>query len=590
MNGSKQVRSTITSAVRILQENLIYSFIVFSVFVVFYATGHLFSPTIPTETLRTLLSVMIGAQASVLAIVISVTLISTQLVANRYAPRMATLPFRTLLFKFTFFLFAVSIVLDVFLLVSVAGTVIPSPVYNGLLFVAIGIFFTVFLYLYFFIRGMIARTSPETLVTLFTNTLSADEYLAKSNAHAENPAEHAHPLQPLYRFVMAALSQNELTTAQSALDQYQAYTSTIIDELDDQDSFETESLACRRALFKTVLTDQLHSITIQGAQKDEFQIISTAVETQIKLGKQGLEVKSENDIPDDAIRGVRKTIIESPVTEDDHSTLNQAWPAVGELMKAETDQDRYEVLRKGSRLIENKFWLSLDRATEPLWHTDAVLDLFDDLCDAHMNTLQKVETELGFDNIDPRPTKNLDKDPKATLHKQVRYSREAIIKISSILLQFRIDEGEWLIPDGSFRSGWERLCVKMAATGATEYAVYLCEVLIEIAFLEHKNGSYDQATSTTVRSSTDPGRLVWAEHLATIHNETEEPIVEEAFKKMLAYDRQEGPPPLPTLGDDDYVESKYYYSKLSAGEYRALNVDAEYSELLERLRTQSIQQ
>ena len=108
-----------TSWVRAIKSNLIYFLGGAAFLIVLSIAGYLLTPVFPVENLDTLLSVMIGSQASILAIVISVTLISTQLVATRYAPRMATLPFRTPLFKGTFALFVVSILLDTVLLLAI---------------------------------------------------------------------------------------------------------------------------------------------------------------------------------------------------------------------------------------------------------------------------------------------------------------------------------------------------------------------------------------------------------------------------------------------------------------------------------------
>jgi len=590
MNLTQQGRRVVDSAVKHCRENPHFVGLFILCGTGFFSAGYVWRPAIDFETLRTLLSVLIGAQASVLAIVISVTLISTQLVATRYAPRMATLPFRTALFQSTFLLFGGSIMLDVVLLIDVSTSVISEPVYSGLLGLAVSGFIAAIGSLYFFITGMVAKTAPETLVTLFTETISPSEYLTKTRAHAERPEENAHPLQPLYRFVMAALSENEIATAQTALAQYQTYTDEVLEELDDRDVFEIESRDCQEALFESVLKEHLHEITIQGGRRDEFQIIQTAVETQVKLGKQGLTIETDNRIPDQSIRGIRYTIIDAPVTPEDHSTLNQTWPAVGKLMEAETEYDRDKVLRKGNNLIKSKLGISIRRANNPQWHRDAIYELFNDLQEANLTIVERVSTEIGLDVIDLRKPQRLDEEPAGTICNQARYTKEAMMSVTQTLLQYRIEEGDWLVPDGSFRSDWGQLCIDTAASEATEYAVYFCKIVIEIALLETIHGPYDQPASRQIQGGVDSDSLTWSNHLATIHKDTEPPILERAFKELLGYEYQANEPPRrPTL-DDDKSKNKYYYSELSMGTFGALNCYENYQEILQKLEQQSISQ
>lgn len=143
---------------------------------------------------------------------------------------MATLPFRTPLFKLTSGVFTLSICIDLLLLAGVSASTTQPAFVTSLLTAAGGGFVGVFGIVYYLIRGMLSRSSPKSLVTLFTETITFDEYLDESKAVADRPAENAHPLQPLYRFVMAAISHNEFTTAQTALTQYQAYTASMLEQ------------------------------------------------------------------------------------------------------------------------------------------------------------------------------------------------------------------------------------------------------------------------------------------------------------------------------------------------------------------------
>lgn len=556
-----------------------------------FGTGYLLNPAIQVDNLRTLLSVMIAAQASVLAIVVSVTLISTQLVATRYAPRMATLPFRTPLFKGAFLLFAVSIIVDVFLLVGVTTT--TTALYSGVLFVAVGLFFCVLLFLYSFVRGMVAHTSPENLVTLFTETISADEYLTQTQALADTPEQNAHPLQPLYRFIMSALSRNEHGTARAALDQYQQYASEILDKLDDNGAFDDDSLDCGDELFEPVLTEHLHSITIHAAEKDELQIVASAVDAQVALGKQGMAIGQWSRVPGQALRGVRRTIIEAPMNAENHVTFNRTWPAVAELMLEETNYEQHSVLLSEKNLISGRLASSLHQSNEPRWHTDALRRFFDDLCEAHTTVLEHIADGPGFDEIDLSKDPSMHEMPASDLVEKAQFSRDAILDATSTFLQFRIDEDFWPATAGNFCREWKQLCIAAASNGADNHAVQLCQALIEMAFMENLHRPYEQSKSRLLgveqieEQATD--YLYWTGELGRIQEETSSPVVAQAFENILQYNyEKERPKPFRTPGEDDEVEERYYFPNLSLQKSRALNTHSQFSELIEKLRKRSL--
>lgn len=555
-----------------------------------FVAGYLLDPVIQADTLRTLLSVMIGAQASVLAIVVSVTLISTQLVATRYAPRMATLPFRTPLFKGAFLLFAGSIVLDVLLLVEVLPA--SSPFFGGLLFFAVGLFFAILLFLYFFVRGMVATTSPENLVTLFTETISTDEYLSKAQALADAPGRNAHPLRPLYRFVMSALSKGEHGTASAALGQYEDFALEIMNDLGERGTFSDDSLDCGSELFGPVLKEQLHEIAVHAAEQDESRIIASAVDIQVALGKRGMEFGGKTHAPGQALSGLRHTAIDSPVTTEDYNTFNLAWPAVAELMLAEVQYEQHTVLLGGSNLINDTLGSALERSNEPNWHGTALRELFDDLCEAHLTVLKNIAKDHEFDDIDLSKDPTTHEMPASDRVEQARFSRQAIEGASSTFLQFRIDEGDYPLPAGNFRRELKTLCVSVADQGAEDQAVRLCQMVIEIAFFENINAPYEPhgAAKSGIFTETSTDSLFWARHLAEIRTETDAPIVDRAFENVLQYDYREGSAPLRVFGADDETEDEFYFSSIVPDDSRALNTYSNYPDLVRELRELSEQQ
>ncbi|WP_336021824.1 DUF2254 family protein [Halobellus salinisoli] len=569
----------------VLKENYTSIFGATLLLIILGVTGYFLSPVFPRENLDTLLSVMIGAQASVLAIVISVTLISTQLVATRYAPRMATLPFRTPLFKGTFALFSASIILDSILLLGAAEAM--NPFYPAVFAVALGLFVLVLLFLYFFVRGMVAISSPESLVTLFTETVSPGEYLSKCSDLADSPEKNAHPLQPLYRFIMSALSSGEYGTAKSALDQYEQFASETLTELDDDEVFSDPSVECKEQLFGPVLKEHLHSITIHAAEKDESQIVSAAIDAQVRLGKEGMSENRNQRIPRQALWGLRKTIMQSPVNGDDIVTINRVWPAVSELMLEETKYEHYKILRSGNDLIGQELLSNLNRSEEPKWHTSALREFFDNIYKAHKTVLENLAESHEFSELGLHKPSQRAPDSEDTVQQAGR-TRDAVIKATSNFLQFRVENEYYPITEGNFRKTWQNLCIDAASLDAEEYATWLCQVLIEIAFIENSNRPYKQQDSNhRLLTGKKDNFLYWTRELTHIRSETSDPIVEKAFNNLSGYENQEEPSPIPYAGEPSERQKEYYSFNLSIRGYRDLNTESEYPDLIEKIRKAS---
>ena len=218
----------------------------------------------------------------------------------------------------------------------------------------------------------------------------------------------------------------------------------------------------------------------------------------------------------------------------------------------------------------------------------AIQELFKELIEAHETALSNIAGEGEFTDIELIEQDLDEKEPLATYTRQHRYCRKSIVEVSRQLLEYRINEDEWLIPDANFRGLWRKICVDTAASGATEYAIYLCKVVIEIAFLETMHDPYENPASRPVRTGTNSNTLIWAEHLAKIGENTDEPILEQAFEELLEYDYEESDPPIMPLHVGAAEKHSYYHSALSREAFGTLNCYPEYPDLLEELKRQSV--
>jgi uncharacterized membrane protein len=131
-----------------------------------YTSGFSTSP----ENTRLFLSALTGAQAGVLAIVFSVTVIGVQLIANKYSPRMISLFTEFPIFIFTFGLFIFSIAVDLGLLYTVPEN--HSHIHAAGIGAASGLGLTAAYALFIFVRTAITQSTPEGAVEAFVSSMT----------------------------------------------------------------------------------------------------------------------------------------------------------------------------------------------------------------------------------------------------------------------------------------------------------------------------------------------------------------------------------------------------------------------------------
>jgi hypothetical protein len=169
--------------------------------------GYVTGPAVDPANIRSLLSGLAGAQAAVLAIVFSVTVIGIQLTGNRYSPRMVSLFTDSPIFLYTFSLFVFSIGLDFWLLYNVPTT--GNRLHTAGVFAVSGLGLSVAITLFYFVKSAIQQSTPEGAIEAFVSGMNTEKYLNQSESLALDDSENVHPMHPLYNLIMNALSNGE---------------------------------------------------------------------------------------------------------------------------------------------------------------------------------------------------------------------------------------------------------------------------------------------------------------------------------------------------------------------------------------------
>jgi len=537
------------------------------------------------QSVQGLLETLVTAQASILAIVVSVTLLATQLVATNYAPRMSTLLLRTDQFRQTFALFIGSITLD--LIVYLALGQAQHPLLSGLFYSTLVLFVLVLVSIYLFSIEMVTQSIPERLVELFTQTVSVEEYIDKVEAYAESPESNTHPLQPLFRYTMTALSKGEYSATTSALDHYITYTEKTLTEVKERELLDDPDFGAKEELFGPVLKDHLHIIAQHAAENDESQIRATAIRGQVELGTQGVGVGSQSRVTNQALKGLENTIRDGPYTDRGYASLNQCWKGVGELAEEASEVESSTTMLTARGIVRQWLRHSVRTVEEPGWMSDSSRVLFEHLCEAHANTLDLIGESQPLKQFGPDDLHGDGRQTPPDAVEQLRYCQQALFEFTSVFLEHRIENGRWIPTEGNYRRAWQNLIIDTADTGTTDLAVDLCEVLIQMAFIENtaKLPSVDRPTTRGI-DPVNPNEVNhWVRELQKIGEKSDSDVVSRAFANLLSYEPVDpSPNHFIVTGEEKPEREELYQFDVDVDDYHELNTREEYPDALRQLR------
>ncbi|MFB6292033.1 MAG: DUF2254 family protein [Candidatus Nanohaloarchaea archaeon] len=277
--------------------------------------------------IRFFLSALAGAQAGVLAIVFSVTVIGVQLVSGRYSPRMISLFVESRLLAFTFFVFVVSIAVDLWLMLFVGSP--PGALAQTGVYAAAGLGVVATASLFVFIKQALYQSTPEGAIEAFLDDLTTSRYLDRVRRSVDDDIQRVHPMRPLYSLVMSALSNRERATAELGLEKYGEKCLDVAADIEEHDLYPEEREVARE-LFKPVLDEHLHDIALHAEEQDENKLVVEAVQFQRKLGAAGLQF-DDDTISRQTVSGLVNVIRDSEVDRGEYIANDHGYRNLGEL-------------------------------------------------------------------------------------------------------------------------------------------------------------------------------------------------------------------------------------------------------------------
>ncbi|ELZ88815.1 hypothetical protein C453_01090 [Haloferax elongans ATCC BAA-1513] len=487
---------------------------------------------VETENVRALLTTLATAEASVLAIVFSVTVVALQLVVTRYSARLTSLFVKEPLFRTTFALFVGAIAFN--LLVVYLLPVQNARLTNAAVGVAFALAAVSTLALYRFIRLMIQRSSPDELIAVMVEReLAPDEYLPATVA--EFQAIEVHPIRPLYRTIARALELGEYQTAEQGINGLRTVLIRSFEYLEDKyaepasepDSTSAEDAAQYATVVSTeILTEYVSPILEQAYTHEQYDLISDAIGDVEAIALDGLG-RGFTNVTEDAAEGLGDAFDAAPLTWEGNRLRSPVKESLLELTKATAADVEYTTFLLVSHHLDHQLTVLLRRrpdanVTHRLvgdYYSRETAEIFEVLVDRYADDVQ--DQDINW--ISPTEGRKWTLPDEA---EPLRHFWREYASFTETVLQYRVSEEEYPFDGGSIDDGWKRITENAADAGIDGLATLCCITTLQLAYHVDK---------------LENGRLgMWTNNLGRLRLDYDPAIVDRAFELLKTDERPEG--------------------------------------------------
>jgi len=482
----------------------------------------LFNPAVETESIRALLTTLATAEASVLAIVFSVTVVALQLVVTRYSARLTSLFVKEPLFRTTFALFVGAIAFN--LIVVYLLPIQNDRLMNGAVGIAFALAAVSTFALYQFIQLMIQRSSPDDLISvLVERELAPDEYLPATAT--EFNAIEVHPIRPLYRTISRAIELGEYQTAEQGIDGLRTVLTRMFEYLESEYS-EEDAAQYASAVSTEVLIEYVPPILEQSYTHEQYDLLSDAVDDVEAVTLNGLE-RSFTDVTEDAAEALGDAFDGAPLTWEGNRLRIPVKESLLELTKATASDTDYSTFRAVFHPLNFQMKLLLRRRPDSNvthhvvgdYYSREIVEIFEALVERYGPTVQDQDINWIFPTEGRKWTLPDEAEP-------LRHCWREYASFTETVLQYRVSEKEYPFVEGSIDDGWKRITQSAADAGIDDLATLCCMTTIQLAY------RVDQL---------EDGRLgMWTNNLGLLRRDYDPSIVDKAFELLKAGEQPEG--------------------------------------------------
>ncbi|WP_338918220.1 hypothetical protein [Salinirubellus litoreus] len=284
-----------------------------------------------------MLETLVIAQASLLAIVISVSMMSMQVSTNRFAPQLSQL-YRESSFNAIVARFGISILLDLSLFALPGAWMDQAAVRVGVVGVVIGVASWAFVSLLDIEDRLLVFLNPEPVLESLVESVSFDRYHAFSVNRREEGLVARNPILEIFQLAQTSLEQSDNYSALRAVDALEEATERLLSgyaELPGER--RTEATSSVHKLF-----DYWDRIADRAVERGADDVLHAIVDAELAVGREAIDL----DLPTAATGAVDAVFHFCAVTLANNRLESGYHATLGDLLSASLEAGMLEVARR----------------------------------------------------------------------------------------------------------------------------------------------------------------------------------------------------------------------------------------------------
>jgi hypothetical protein len=151
--------------------------------------------------------------------------------------------------------------------------------------------------------------------------------------------------------------------------------------------------------------------------------------------------------------------------------------------------------------------------------------------------------------------------------------RNTLLDTTEYFLRYLEKEGKLPITEGNFRNSWRDICIEASESPAEDYAITLCQALIEIAVID--------------RYLLDENGIPWSSSIGRVKHKGNPEMIEKAFERILEYDYEEEEPGSVFEGKMEKHYETYYKNQLNLQDLPPLNTIPEFKQIIREIQQEA---
>lgn len=462
----------------------------------FEVVGHCFFQQTTGEGARAVLTTLVIAQASILGIVFSVTLLAAQIASTKYSPKLIHLFVKSdHLIAFVAF-----VILSIFFDIVVVFFAIPStdslePHQAGWAYGAVGVAMLVMISLIPYMVKVSEDITPSGLLELHSKQKPFDTFVEEARSAEEENTLSKHPLQEVFDLTRNSLDRREFETAKAGENALHTKCQNILEECVNSASSTFSEYKDFSEIFDPVFENYLRRLAIRTSEEYSLNLCQTTISHIRELGEYGAKNASSPNYFTFKTYVTFDKLLREAYYLDERSKNKIVWSVVASYTDFLTNLSSIEGGKAYNDVVEMSSTQNLASTVYKLVDyrsaSHAVRTIFKSHVDSQKNLLANNrdvfdDLEIGLDNLTEAEGIENGEPAVALIN-----LRRAFVNTTNIFLRMREEYGEesrFYPPLSSVLDYWERMVTsastsspfldghaRILSRGFIELLVYLVE-------------------------------------------------------------------------------------------------------------------